>query len=243
MPAARPVVSNNNREAPVKRHGLFHFLAWNGGLRPDPELRVIFDTSNPHPSRVGKLIRKSGMSLDRAREACIAEGFLQDHECREHEPTINDLLELIAAEARGQKQYRSHEAVDAWELSRARWPKCSTAPSGKAKRRTKAHRKRQRRHMVRRATGPKCGHPRDQLQRNTNYQYFCGVCGKPVRLWELGLGPSQRDQKTSREWRKRWIKPLSRLAATHAHPHDRQAHDRTASSNDGAANVAHLSHD
>ena len=103
---------------PKQPKSLFHFLAWKGGLRPDPELRVLFDTRNPFVSRYGKLIRNSGgMSLDTAREACIEEGFLQDRES--NAPSINDLLELIAAEASGNKQYRIHEANDAWELSRA----------------------------------------------------------------------------------------------------------------------------
>ena len=103
---------------PKQPKSLFHFLAWKGGLRPDPELRVLFDTRNPFVPRYGKLIRNSGgMSLDTAREACIEEGFLQDRES--NAPSINDLLELIAAEASGNKQYRIHEAIDAWELSRA----------------------------------------------------------------------------------------------------------------------------
>jgi hypothetical protein len=116
-----PVFHTNLR----KPKSLFHFLAWKGGLRPDPELRVLFDTSNPSVPGLGndkKLIRKSGMSLDAAREACIEGGFLQDHECREREPSINDLLELIAEEARGNKQYRIHEALDALELWRAEVP-------------------------------------------------------------------------------------------------------------------------
>jgi hypothetical protein len=129
--AGQPFMLTEHHYGPVDHYGpvgptrkpksLFHFLAWKGGLRPDPELRVLFDTRNPFVPGLGKLIRKSGMSLDAARETCVEEGFLQDHECREHEPTINDLLELIAAEARGNKQYRIHEAVDALEFSRARY--------------------------------------------------------------------------------------------------------------------------
>jgi hypothetical protein len=128
-----------------KPKSLFHFLTWKGGLRPDPELRVLFDTRNPFLPRLGKLIRESGMSLDQAREACIEEGFLQDHECREHEPTINDLLELIAAEARGNEQYRAHEALDAWEFSR---PTALPTPLSKAECRAK-QRKRQRNYVAR----------------------------------------------------------------------------------------------
>jgi hypothetical protein len=111
-PRARP----RCRVRAHKPKSLFHFLAWKGGLRQDQELRAIFDTSNPPVPGLGKLVRKSGgMSLDTAREACIEEGFLQDNES--HAPSINDLLALIAAEARGNKQYRIHEALDAWEFS------------------------------------------------------------------------------------------------------------------------------
>lgn len=108
LPAFNPATSRKPRS-------LFHFLAWRGGLKPHADLRAIFDTRNPFVPGLGKLIRKTGMSLDTAREACVEESFLQDNECREHEPSINDLLELIAAEAAGQKQYRMHEAIDAYE--------------------------------------------------------------------------------------------------------------------------------
>jgi hypothetical protein len=67
---------------PGKPKSLFHFLAWKGGLRPDPELRALFDGRNPFVPRLGKRIRKAGMSLDVAREACIEEGFLQDPRAR-----------------------------------------------------------------------------------------------------------------------------------------------------------------
>jgi hypothetical protein len=94
-----------------KPRSLFKFLYGAGGLRPDPRLKAIFD------GRFWWMFRKSGMSLDRAREACIEAGFLQ--ECRGSEPTINDLLDLIAAEAAGHKQYRIHEALDAYEYDAA----------------------------------------------------------------------------------------------------------------------------
>jgi DNA-binding transcriptional regulator YiaG len=92
-----------------KKPRLFQFLTWAGGLQPHPDLAAILD------GKCGWMVRKSGMSLDAAREACIEEGFLIDREDRECEPSINDLLDLIAAEAGGHKQYRAHEAVDAYE--------------------------------------------------------------------------------------------------------------------------------
>jgi DNA-binding transcriptional regulator YiaG len=93
---------------------LFQFLTFAGGLKPHPDLATILDGKH------GWMVRKSGMSLDDARIACIEEGFLQDNEEREHEPSINDLLELIAAEASGHKQYRVHETIDAYEHAAAK---------------------------------------------------------------------------------------------------------------------------
>jgi hypothetical protein len=60
------------------------------------------------------------LSLDDARVACVEEGFLIDDEERESEPSINDLLELIAAEAKGHKQYRIHETLDAIDYETAK---------------------------------------------------------------------------------------------------------------------------
>ena len=115
--AAVPLTERERAPKQKQPKSLFHFLAWDGGLRPDPELRAIFGGLNPFVPRYGKLIRKTGMSLDAAREACIEEGFLED--CENPAPSISDLLELLAEEARGHKQYRIHEVIDAWEWSRA----------------------------------------------------------------------------------------------------------------------------
>ncbi len=99
-----------------KPRSLFQYLTWKGGLRPCGELKGILGT------KYGWMIRKNGMSLDHAREACVEEGFLRDPtadlECAS-ESTVADLLELIDAEARGHKQYRESEAALAWEMDAA----------------------------------------------------------------------------------------------------------------------------
>lgn len=92
-----------------KPRSLFQFLVWKGGLKPHPDLKAILD------GKFGWMVRKSGMSLDEAREACIEEHFLLDNENADYAPTINDLLELIAAEAKGHKQYRIRDLVDVYE--------------------------------------------------------------------------------------------------------------------------------
>lgn len=94
-----------------KPRSLFQFLAWRGGLRPHPELGAILDKRNPFVPGAGSLIRKSGMTLDGAREACVEAGFLRGLQDECEEASINDLLELIDAEARGRKQYRAGQYV------------------------------------------------------------------------------------------------------------------------------------
>lgn len=92
-----------------KALSLFPFLTKRGGLRPCPDLHYILD------GRCGWMVRKSGMSLDQARGACVSAGYLQDQgqwSDRESDSTINDLLELIDAEDRGLKQYPAGQWPD-----------------------------------------------------------------------------------------------------------------------------------
>ena len=106
-----------------KPRSLFQFLTWAGGLKQHPDLQASLD------GKFGWMVRKSGMSLDDARVACIEEGFLDDSEERDSEPSINDLLDLIAAEARGHKQYRVHEALDAAEYEAEKVARGLPSPS------------------------------------------------------------------------------------------------------------------
>ncbi|MBI5112867.1 MAG: hypothetical protein HZA68_12940 [Rhodovulum sp.] len=89
------------------------FLAVRGGLRRDDklagELRMIWPDRGPLIPGVGPLFRKTGMTLDRAREALIEGGYL-------HEPghvtgavnrlTPNDVLDILDRSSRGEKVYR-----------------------------------------------------------------------------------------------------------------------------------------
>jgi hypothetical protein len=94
------------KRAPARKpKSLFHFLRWCGGLKPHPDLYLL----NGRRS----LIRKSGLTLDRARECCVEESFLADH------ASINDLLVAVAEEAAGRRRYRFHEAVDGYECDAA----------------------------------------------------------------------------------------------------------------------------
>lgn len=87
---------------------LTRFLAANGGLRPDPELRAIFDKENPFIPGSGKLFRKGGMSLDRAREAATEAGYIHDpgeHSRGPLETDVNDFLGLLSKDHGGDHQF------------------------------------------------------------------------------------------------------------------------------------------
>lgn len=89
------------RRTPAPR-SLFRFLTDRGGLKPCGELRMILDGAH------GWMIRRAGMTLDQARRACIDAGYMSDPSDADgscSDSTVNDLLDLIDAEARGHKQY------------------------------------------------------------------------------------------------------------------------------------------
>lgn len=92
---------------PTAPQSLFSFLAMVGGLKPHPDLAYVLD-GNPRIRPYGLLVREHGMSLDRAREACVEAGYLFDAGAFSGavtESSINDLLDLIRSEAHGDKQY------------------------------------------------------------------------------------------------------------------------------------------
>lgn len=105
-----------------KPKSLFRFLTDRGGLQPCPDLKYILDGSH------GWMVRRSGMTLDRAREACVEAGYLNDpsqYTGNVSDSTIADLLELIAAEARGIKQYAYGEwpcGDEIWDQERLYGP-------------------------------------------------------------------------------------------------------------------------
>lgn len=78
------------------------------GLKPDPELTAL----GLHRARPG-IIRKSGKTLDMAREAAVEAGYLQDRggEHRPSDSTPRDLLDAIEQELRGRKVYSQQDNV------------------------------------------------------------------------------------------------------------------------------------
>lgn len=103
------------RKVDEEKLSLLPFLALRGGLKEPPDLRAIFDT-NPFIPGFGRLFRKTGMDLDRAREAAVEAGYLASEGRGGAErrgggtSTIKDLLAALHEENRGNKRYRmGHE--------------------------------------------------------------------------------------------------------------------------------------
>jgi len=85
---------------------LLQFIASKGGLGPDAELEAI--GAHGHTVNVDgvgrrKLVRQGGWPLDYAREAAEEAGYL--HGDHNGTSTVNDLLDAVDAEMRGQKRY------------------------------------------------------------------------------------------------------------------------------------------
>jgi hypothetical protein len=89
-----------------KAQSLLEFIASKGGLGPDAELDAIGAHSHTvNVEGVGrrKLVRQGGWPLDYAREAAEEAGYFRG----DHNGTsgVNDLLDAVDAEMRGQKRY------------------------------------------------------------------------------------------------------------------------------------------
>lgn len=92
--------------AAPKAQSLLEFIASKGGLGPDAELAAIGGeghTVNVEGVGRRKLVRQGGLPLDYAREAAQEAGYLRGN--HNGTSTVNDLLDAIDAEMRGQKRY------------------------------------------------------------------------------------------------------------------------------------------
>jgi hypothetical protein len=103
--------------APEHTWSLLEFLSARGGLKHNPDAMQSFGGKNPLIPSFGPLFRKTGKTLDQAREMAVEAGYLVDvpemeararggEQVRPSETTTNTLLEAIDREARGVKQYR-----------------------------------------------------------------------------------------------------------------------------------------
>lgn len=118
-PAASGPTQSAPRPATPEAQSLTEFLAAKGGLGPDAELEAIgahSHTVNVDGMGRRKLVRQGGWPLDYAREAAEEAGYLRgDHKGTS---SVNDLLDAIDAEMRGQKLYP--EGFDGYVGSRKR---------------------------------------------------------------------------------------------------------------------------
>ncbi|WP_342711502.1 hypothetical protein AAFG13_06580 [Bradyrhizobium sp. B124] len=92
--------------AAPKAQSLLEFIASKGGLGPDAELAAIGGeghTVNVEGVGRRKLVRQGGWPLDYAREAAEEAGYLRGNHTGTS--TVNDLLDAIDAEMRGQKRF------------------------------------------------------------------------------------------------------------------------------------------
>jgi hypothetical protein len=92
---------SNRKTLKSSPKSLFSFLAAKGGLRPCDDVEYVLDTRFRH------LVKRNGMTLDHAREACVEAGYMppvfddeMDHS------SIREFLDLLDREARGERQYQ-----------------------------------------------------------------------------------------------------------------------------------------
>lgn len=113
---------------PAEKYSLFEFLVSRGGLNPDQPamaqgwLQKILD-GNPNVPFFGKLMREGGLTLDRAWEAAVEAGYINDAGYRagtENQTSLNTLLDLIDQERRGTKVYREGHGPEASKADIAR---------------------------------------------------------------------------------------------------------------------------
>lgn len=106
---------------------LYEFLAHEGGLKPDQELGAIFgNAKGPFVPGFGALVRPTGRTLDDALRLAKDAGYLfdaADVTGAEGKVAIRDLLDKLAEENAGRKQYRfdqtfATKAEDAAALER-----------------------------------------------------------------------------------------------------------------------------
>lgn len=96
----------------AKPQSLLEFLRAKGGVSKDDPLAAdllqSFGGENPNIRGKGKLVRPDGLGLDRLREAAVEAGYLHDHGDETggaSQSTIQDLLDSVDREARGEKQF------------------------------------------------------------------------------------------------------------------------------------------
>jgi hypothetical protein len=131
-----PAKAKGPRARDPETYSLLQYLAAKGGLKPSPELTTIFGGTNPFIPGFGRLIRKTGMHLDKAWEAAARSSqYINDPSDRAGglaKTSINDLLDLIDKENRGAKQYQLGQEGTATASERDRAAETNRVAIGRA---------------------------------------------------------------------------------------------------------------
>jgi hypothetical protein len=111
-----PIPVTQRKRADRGPYSLMEFIASKGGLKPDPELRAIFD-GNPMVPGMGRLIRATGRSLDEMRNLATQNGYFRDtpYEGGVSTSSVRDFLDAMDGERTGNKLYSEHDLADVAE--------------------------------------------------------------------------------------------------------------------------------
>lgn len=114
--AVKPKAARGRAAADPRTWSLYEFLAHEGGLKPDAELEAIFgNRKGPFVPGFGALVRPNGRSLDDALRLAKDHGYMfdaADITGAEGRLTPRDLLDHLAEENSGRKQYRLDQSLD-----------------------------------------------------------------------------------------------------------------------------------
>jgi hypothetical protein len=131
-----PAKAKGPRARDPETYSLLEYLAAKGGLKPSPELTTIFGGTNPFIPGFGRLIRKTGMHLDKAWEAAARSSqYINDPSDRAGglaKTSVPDLLDLIDKENRGAKQYQLGQEGTATASERDRAAETNRVAIGRA---------------------------------------------------------------------------------------------------------------
>lgn len=115
--AVKPKAARGRAAADPNTWSLFEMLAHEGGLRPDPELETIFgNRKGPFVPGFGALVRPNGRTLDDALRVAKDHGYLfdaADVTGAEARLTPGDLLDRLAEQNAGRRQYRMDQSIEA----------------------------------------------------------------------------------------------------------------------------------
>jgi GNAT superfamily N-acetyltransferase len=121
-PPVKVVLPGTEGKPVNPNQSLLDFLAREGGLKPTADLKQIFGDKNPTIPGAGKLFRNDGLTLDEALTRAKENSFVLDPNDIQHTSgienrgaltkSVNDLQDMIAEEAGGNKQYRNTRSVE-----------------------------------------------------------------------------------------------------------------------------------